>query len=200
MSDREIGGKHSSQQECDDDIKTTRSSSHGSLQTRCLHQHQGSKYGLVIVDDFSRFTWVFFLQDKSETQGTLKRFLRRAQNEFELKVKKIRSDNGSGFKNLQVEEYLEEEGIKHKFSAPYTPQQNGVVERKNRTLIDMARTMLGEYKTPERFWSEAVNTACHAINRLYLHRLLKKTSYDSLQVTNPMFLIFVYLGANATFW
>jgi transposase InsO family protein len=136
----------------------------------------GSKYGLVIVDDFSRFTWVFFLQDKSETQGTLKRFLRRAQNEFELKVKKIRSDNGSEFKNLQVEEYLEEEGIKHEFSAPYTPQQNGVVERKNRTLIDMARTMLGEFKTPERFWSEAVNTACHAINRLYLHRLLKKTS------------------------
>ena len=138
----------------------------------------GSKYGLVIVDDFSRFTWVFFLQDKSETQGTLKRFLRRAQNEFELKVKKIRSDNGFEFKNLQVEEYLEEEGIKHEFSAPYTPHQNGVVERKNRTLIDMARTMLGEYKTLEWFWSEAVNTICHAINRLYLHRLLKKTSYD----------------------
>jgi transposase InsO family protein len=80
-----------------------------------------SKYGLVIVDDFSCFTWVLFLQDKSETQGTLKRFLRRAQNEFELKVKKIRSNNGSEFKNLQVEEYLEEEGIKHEFSAPYTP-------------------------------------------------------------------------------
>jgi hypothetical protein len=120
------------------------------------------------------------LQDKSETQGTLKCFLRRAQNEFELKVKKIRSDNGSKFKNLQVEEFIEEEGIKHEFSVPYTPQQNGVVERKNRTLIDMARMMLGEYKTPEQFWSEAVNTACHAINRLYLHRLLKKTSYELL--------------------
>jgi transposase InsO family protein len=102
----------------------------------------GSKYGLVIVDDFSHFTWVFFLQDKTETQQTLKRFLRRAQNEFELKVKKIRSDNGSEFKNLQVEEYLEEEGIKHEFSAPYTPQQNGVVERKNMTLIDMAQVKM----------------------------------------------------------
>jgi transposase InsO family protein len=80
-------------------------------------------------------------------------------------VKKIRSDNGSEFKNLQVEEYLEEEGIKHEFSAPYTPQQNGVLERKNRMLIYMARTMFGEYKTPEKFWLEAVNTACHAINR-----------------------------------
>jgi transposase InsO family protein len=82
------------------------------------------------------------------------------QNEFELKVEKIRSDNASKFKNLLVEEYLEEEGIKHEFSAPYTLQQNGVVERKNMTLIDMARTMLGEYKMPERFWSEAVDTAC----------------------------------------
>jgi hypothetical protein len=144
-----------------------------------------SKYGLVILDDFSRFTWVFFLQVKSETQGTLKRFLRIAQNEFELKVKKIRSDNGSEFKNLQVEEYLEEKGIKHEFSAPYTPQKNGVVERKNKTLIDMARTMLREYKTPKQFWSEAVNTACHAINRLYLHRLLKKTSYELLTGNKP---------------
>jgi reverse gyrase len=75
-----------------------------------------------------------------------------------------------------------------------------MVERKNRTLIDMARTMLGEYKTFERFWLEAVNTACHAINRLYLHRLLKKTSYELLTVTNPMFHTFVYLGANVTYW
>jgi transposase InsO family protein len=58
-----------------------------------------------------------------------------------------------------VEEYLEKEGIKHEFSALYTPQQNGVVERKNQTLIDMARMMLGEYKTSKRFWSEVVNTA-----------------------------------------
>jgi transposase InsO family protein len=154
----------------------------------------GSKYGLVIVDDFSRFTWVFFLRDKSKTQGTLKRFLRRAQNEFELNVK-IRSDNESEFKNLQVEEFLEEEGIKHEFSAPYTPQQNGVVERKNMTLIDMARTMLEEYKTSERFWSEAVNTACHAINRLYLHRLLKKTFYELLTGNKPNVSYFRVFGS-----
>jgi hypothetical protein len=94
----------------------------------------GSKYGLVIVVDYFLFTWVFFLQDKSETQETLECFLRQSQNEFELKVKKIRSNNGSKFKNLQVEEYLEEEGIQHEFSSPYTPQQNGVVDRKNGTL------------------------------------------------------------------
>jgi hypothetical protein len=121
-------------------------------------------------------------------------FLRRAQNEFELKVKKIRSDNESEFKNLQVEEYLEEEGVKHEFSAPYTPQQNGVVERNNRMLIDMAMTMLGEYKTPERFWSDAVNTAFHAINRLYLHRLLKKTTYELLTDNKPNVSYFHVFG------
>jgi transposase InsO family protein len=126
----------------------------------------GRKYCLVIVDDYSRFTWVFFLQKKSQTQETLKRFLRWAQNEFELRIKKIRSDNGAKFKNSQIEGFLEEEGIKHEFSSPYTPQQNSVVERKNRTLLDMARTMLGEYKTLDRFWAEAINTACYSINRL----------------------------------
>jgi transposase InsO family protein len=136
-----------------------------------------------------------FLQDKSETQETLKRLLKQAQNEFELNMKKIRSDNGSEFKNLQVEEYLEEEGIKHEFSTPYMPQQNGVVERKNRTLIDMARTMLGEYKTVEWFWSEAMNTACHAINRLYLHRLLKKTADELLTGNKPNVSYFCVFGS-----
>jgi transposase InsO family protein len=116
----------------------------------------GSKYCLVIVDDYSRFTWVFFLQEKSQTQDTLKGFLRWAQNEFRLRIKKIRSDNGTEFKNSQIEGFLEEECIKHEFSSPYTPQQNGVVERKNRTLLDMARTMLNEYKTLDRFWAEAI--------------------------------------------
>jgi transposase InsO family protein len=106
----------------------------------------GSKYCLIIVDDYSRFTWVLFLQEKSQTQETLKRFLRRAQNEFGLRIKKIRSDNGTEFKNSQMEGFLEEEGIKNEFSSTYTPQQNGVVEIKNRTLLDMARTMLDEYK------------------------------------------------------
>jgi transposase InsO family protein len=148
-----------------------------------------SKYCLMIVDDYSRFTWVFFLQEKSQTQETLKRFLRRAQNEFGLRIKKIRSDNGMEFKNSHIKGFLEEEGIKHEFSSPYTPQQIGVVERKNRTLLDMARTMLDEYKTPDRFWVEAINMAYYSINRLYHHRILKKTSYELLTGKSPMFLI-----------
>jgi transposase InsO family protein len=133
----------------------------------------GNTYDLVIVDDYSRFTWVFFLQDKGETYVVLKKFLRRAQNEFDAKVKKIRSDNDTEFKNTQVEDFLDEEGIKHEFFAPYTPHQNRVAERKNRTLIEMARTMLDEYKSLDQFWVEAINTTCHATNCLYLHKLLK---------------------------
>jgi hypothetical protein len=84
------------------------------------------------------------------------------------------------FKNSNVEEFLEEEGIGHELSIPYTPQQNGIVERKNRTLIEAARTMLDEYKVSDQFWAEAINTACHAINRLYLHKILNKTAYELL--------------------
>jgi transposase InsO family protein len=145
----------------------------------------GNKYGLVNVNDYSHFTWALFLQDKIETQEVLKRFLRKAQNKFDVKLKKIRSDNSTEFKNTQVEDFLDEEGIKHEFSVPYTPQQNGVTKRKNRTLIEMARTMLDEYKTSDRFWAEVINTACHATNRLYLHKLLKKTSYELLTGNKP---------------
>ena len=86
-------------------------------------------------------------------------------------------------------------GITHEFSAPYTPQQNGVVERKNRTLIEMARTMLDEYKTPGKFWPEAIDTACHTINRVYLHKLLNKTSYELLTGKKPNVSYFRVFGA-----
>jgi transposase InsO family protein len=115
----------------------------------------------------------------------LKKFLIRAQNEFDAKVKKIRSDNDTEFKNTQVEDFLDEEGIKHEFLAPYTPQQNGPAERKNRNLIEMARTMLDEYKTSDRFWAEVINTTCHATNHLYLQKLIKKTSYELLTSNKP---------------
>jgi transposase InsO family protein len=145
----------------------------------------GNKYGIVIVNDYSRFTWVFFFQDKSETQEVLKKFLKRAKNEFDAKVKKIRSDNVTEFKNTQVKDFIDEEGIKLEFLAPYTPQQNMVAKRKNRALIEMARTMLDKYKTSDQFWAEAVNMACHTTNCLYLHKLLKKTSYELLTSNKP---------------
>jgi hypothetical protein len=111
------------------------------------------------------------------------------------KIKHIRSDNGIEFKNTCLDDYLDELGITHELSAPYTPQQNGVMERKNRTLIEMARTMLDEYKTPRHFWPEAIDTACHIINRVYLHKFLKKTSYELLTDKKPNVSYFKVFGA-----
>src|SRR3954467_5738613 len=138
----------------------------------------GNCHGLVIVDDFSHYTWVHFLTFKSETQVVFKHFAKRVMNNYSLKIKHIRSDNDTEFKNTGVQEFLDEMGITHELSAPYTPQQNGVVERKNRTLIKMARTMLAEYDTPLMWLAEAISTACHIVNRVYLHTFLKKTSYE----------------------
>ncbi|WVZ97680.1 hypothetical protein U9M48_043194 [Paspalum notatum var. saurae] len=132
--------------------------------------------------------------DKSETPDKFKIFAKRAQREFGLNIVKVRSDNGSEFKNYKVDEWCDEEGIKREFSATYTPQQNGVVERKNKTLITLARAMLDDYGTSEDFWVEAINTACHASNRVYLHRLLGKTSYELLIGRKPNISYFRVFG------
>ncbi|KAK1603795.1 hypothetical protein QYE76_027468 [Lolium multiflorum] len=110
----------------------------------------GSKYGLVIVDDYSRYSWVFLLKSKDETHREFITFAKKAQRTYESEIKAIRTDNGTEFKNYTMQEFVDDEGIKHEFS-PYTPQQNGVVERKNRTIIEMARTMLNEFNSPHNF-------------------------------------------------
>ena len=125
-----------------------------------------SLYGFVIVDDYSRYKWVHIITYKTEVQEVFKRFSSRALTNFGVKIKHIQSDNGTEFKNTGLDDYLYELGITHELSAPYTPQQNGVVERKNKTLAEMARTMLDEYKTPRRFWIDAIDTARHIINRV----------------------------------
>ena len=106
-------------------------------------------------------------------------------NNYNIKIKHIRSGNGTEFKNTGLDTFLDTLGITHVFSSPYTPQQNGIVERQNRTLIEMARTMLDEYKTPRKLWPEAIDTACHIINRVYLHKFFNKTSYDLLTAKKP---------------
>ena len=135
----------------------------------------GKKYGLVIVDDYSRYTWVFFLKSKDETKATFIDFAKQAQSKYTMAILAIRSDNGPEFKNYTLEEFLSDEGIEHQYSAPYTPQQKCVAERKNRTLVEMARSMLDEYKSPYSFWAEAINIAYHASNRLFPRKILKKS-------------------------
>ncbi|GJV39025.1 putative ribonuclease H-like domain-containing protein [Tanacetum coccineum] len=117
-------------------------------------------YCLVVTDDFSRFSWVFFLATKDETSEILKTFITGIENLIDLRVKVIRCDNGTEFKNRVMNQFCEIKGIKREFSVARTPQQNGVAERKNRTLIEAARTMLADLKLPTTFWAEAVNTTC----------------------------------------
>ena len=111
----------------------------------------GHKYGFVIVDDYTRYTWVFFLVDKSDVFATFKSFVKGIHNEFETTIKRVRSDNGSEFKNTRIDEFCDKFEIRHQFLAKYTPQSNDLVERKNRTLIDMARAMLSEYNVSQSF-------------------------------------------------
>ncbi|KAL5216753.1 hypothetical protein ABZP36_008154 [Zizania latifolia] len=138
----------------------------------------GKWYVLVIVDDYSRFLWVFFLESKDEVFQYVHDLILRLKNERNGRMRGIHSDNGSEFKNSQFDPFCSDQGLEHQFSAPYTPPQNGFVERKNRTLVKMARTMLDEHRTPRRFWAEAINTACYIANHIFLRAYIGKTSYE----------------------
>nr|CAH65957.1 OSIGBa0113D21.2 [Oryza sativa] len=138
----------------------------------------GKWYVLVIVDDFSRYSWVFFMATKDEAFQHFRGLFLRLELEFPGSLKRIRSDNGGEFKNASFEQFCNERGLEHEFSSPRVPQQNGVVERKNRVLVEMARTMLDEYKTPRKFWAEAINTACYISKGVFLRSKLGKTSYE----------------------
>ncbi|KAJ9557546.1 hypothetical protein OSB04_012160 [Centaurea solstitialis] len=151
-------------------------------------------YCLVIIDDYSRFTWVFFLRTKDETSGLIKPFVKRVENQVNLRVKVIRSDNGTEFKNADLNSFCEEKGIERQFSAPRTPQQNGVAERRNRTLIEAARTMLADSKLPITFWAEAVNTACYVQNRVHVVKSKGKTPYELFKNKKPFIGFFVPFG------
>ncbi|WVZ63254.1 hypothetical protein U9M48_012899 [Paspalum notatum var. saurae] len=138
----------------------------------------GKWYVLAVVDDFSRFLWVFFMEFKDEAFGFVRDLVLRLRNESHKAMRALRSDNGDEFRNFRFENFSHDLGLEHQFSSPYTPPQNGVVERKNRTLVEMARTMLDEHRTLRRFWAEAVNTACYIANRIFLRAFLGKTSYE----------------------
>jgi transposase InsO family protein len=136
----------------------------------------GKWYVLVIVVDYSRYAWVFFLADKGETFGFVRDLILRLKNERHGDVvRAVRSDNGTEFKNSRFEIFCHDLGLEHEFSSPYVACQNGVVERKNHSLCEMAQTMLDEHRTPRRYWAEAVNTACHVGNWIFFRAFLNKT-------------------------
>jgi transposase InsO family protein len=122
----------------------------------------GKWYVLVVVDDYSRYALVFFLEDKGAMFGFVRDLVLGLRNERHGDaIRAICSDNVSEFRNSRFETFCHDWGLEHQFSSPYTPPQNGVVEQENRTLCEMALTVLDEHRTPRSFWVEAVNTACY---------------------------------------
>ncbi|GJW14306.1 putative ribonuclease H-like domain-containing protein [Tanacetum coccineum] len=155
-------------------------------------------YCLVITDDFSRFSWTFFLRSKDETSAILKDFIRQIENQLNQKVKTIRCDNGTEFKNRDINEFCGLKGIKREYSNARTPQQNGVAERKNRTLIEAARTMLADSFLPNTFWAEAVSTACYVLNRVLVTKPHNKTPYELLTGKTPIISYIRPFGCHVT--
>lgn len=155
----------------------------------------GKRYVFVIIDDFSRFTWVIFLRHKSDCFTEFAKFCKLIQKQTSKSIIRIRSDHGGEFENESFSEFCDNLGIFHEFSFPRAPSQNGVVERKNRTLQEMARTMLCDKDLPKHFWAEAVNTACYTCNRIYLRPILEKTPYELFYDSTPKVKYFRIFGS-----
>nr|KAJ0227304.1 hypothetical protein LSAT_V11C100050010 [Lactuca sativa] len=153
-----------------------------------------NKYTLVVVDEFTRFTWVVFLNKKSHAAQEIISLIRKNETLTGLKVKQLRSDHGTEFRNSTLEEFCDHKGIGQNFSAPRTPQQNGVAEQRNRTLIEAGRTLMIHAGLPMSFWAEAVNTACFTQNRSLIHRIHKKTPYEMLKDRKPDVSFFHVFG------
>nr|GEY70402.1 hypothetical protein [Tanacetum cinerariifolium] len=178
-----------------------------SLKRRLKHLHMnlcgpmrvasinGKRYVLVIVDDYSRYTWTHFLRSKDETPEVLIDFLRLVQRGLQAQVRVVRTNKGMEFLNQTIHAYFAAEGILHQTSVARTPEQNGVVERQNCTLVEAARTMLSAAKVPLFFWAEAIATACFTQNCSLVIPRHKKTPYHIINDRKPSVKFFHILGS-----
>ncbi|GJT10156.1 retrovirus-related pol polyprotein from transposon TNT 1-94 [Tanacetum coccineum] len=161
-----------------------------------VRSYGGNRYTLVIVDDYSRYTWTRFLKDKTEAFDQFKIFSKKIQNQLGCTIVSIRTDHDREFDNeVQFGEFCNANGITHNFSAPRTPQSNGVVERKNRTLQEMSRTMLNEQSLPQNFWCNAADTSTYILNRILIRPIIGKTPYELLRGRKPTLGYFRVFGS-----
>ncbi|GJT40734.1 putative ribonuclease H-like domain-containing protein [Tanacetum coccineum] len=152
----------------------------------------------VVIDDYSKFTWVFFLTTKDETSEIIKNFIKEIENLVDKKVKIIRSNNGTEFKNKVMDDFCRENGIKREYIVARTPQQNSVAEMRNRTLIEVARTLLADSKLPTTFWAEAVSIACYVQNRVLVVKPHNKTPYKLFRGLKPALSFIRPFGCHVT--
>nr|GFA61120.1 retrovirus-related Pol polyprotein from transposon TNT 1-94 [Tanacetum cinerariifolium] len=153
------------------------------------------RYILVIVDDYSRFTWVRFLRSKEEAPEAIIKCIKNIQVCLNATVRNVRTDNGTEFVNQILREFYENFSISHQTFVARTPQKNGVVERRSQNLVEAARTMLIFSKAPLFLWAEAINTACYTQNRSLISLRYNKTSYELMQDNKPDLSFFHVFGA-----
>lgn len=146
--------------------------------------HSKLKYVLTFIDDYSRYTKIYLLREKSETKEKLMDFVNLMKNQFGIRPKKFNADRGVEYMHNELKSYLDHEGIEFQFTSPYTPQLNGVAERKNRSLVEMVRCMLNDAHLEKTFWAEAITTANCLQNRI-ITSATNKTPYEMYYKKRP---------------
>ena len=149
--------------------------------------HSHFKYFVTFIDEFGRFMWIYFLQSKFEVCAAFQVFLAYAENQFSTSVKTLHTNCGEEYISKEFQQFLQQKRIISQRTCPYTPQQNGVSERKGRHLLDRVRSLLLESSVPTRFWPKALPIAVHLINRLPSPRTEYQTPYYRLFQTQPMY-------------
>lgn len=148
----------------------------GPMRTKSI---AGNKYFMLIVDDFTRMIWVYFLRNKSEAFNSFKKLKSMTELQSGYKVKCLRSDRGGEFLSSEFVQFCNDHGIQRQLTMAYTPQQNGVVERKNKTVVEMAKSMLHEKGIPYFLWAEAVHIAVYILNRCPRKALNNITPFEA---------------------
>lgn len=145
----------------------------------------GASYFLLVVDDYSRYMWVELLKTKDQALESFKKIIARAETESDGKLKALRTDRGGEFISNLFTLFCNEGGIKHYTTTPFSPQQNGVVERRNQTVVEMARCMMKAMQVPSNFWGEAVCTAVYVLNRAPTKALMDLTPFEAWHGRKP---------------
>ncbi|KAK1408428.1 hypothetical protein QVD17_40194 [Tagetes erecta] len=145
----------------------------------------GNRYFMLLVDDCTRYMWVYMLKNKDQAFDIFKEFKMNVENEFGFKIKALRSDRGGEFTSAEFNKFCSQQGIVRMLTAPYSPQQNGAVERRNRTILNMVRSLLKAMKMPQQLWAEAVRHSVYLLNRMYTKALNNCTPYEALKGRKP---------------
>ena len=146
----------------------------------------GSRYFIIFIDDYTRMCWIYFMKQKLEVAKVFLKFKRWIENQSSCKIQVIRSDNGTEYTSQRFNSFCEEAGIEHQLTIPYSPQKNGVSERKNRTIMEMTRCLLHEKNLPKELWVEAANTTVFLLNKLPTRALEKNTPFEAWSGIKPL--------------